>query len=781
MQIIETVLDRAVFFDEESSFAIFRSPDGFGVKGNVIDLPEHLIGVKISFTGDFSTSKYGKEFNFTDYKIIEGELFFFLSKIAKGIKRSIALEISNKYADSFEEVIVNSPQELLSIKGIGAKKLANLIHAWDESKDLKKLSGKLSPFGITSNLIVKIYRHFGTEANTIIDTNPYRLTEIRGIGFKKADEVAHKIGLTFNDPRRAEACLLFCIGEYMIGSGHTIISESELFTQFLKESTIEDLAESLMSRDDYEVALSKLLRTDKIVSIDGGFYSLKSIYDAEISALSIIHSASSRQGQPILEDVSKYIQAYEDFFKIQFGEKQRSSIAMAASNKKIFSLTGYAGTGKTSVSKAILKMYEDKYGRDVIACCALSGIAANRVKKQSGYASSTIYTLLGFDPSKGGFSHDENNKLEQLVILLDEASMVDVKTFDALLRAIDFNRSNLILIGDPAQLPPVGAGELFSDILSLGMVDNVTLDKIYRQGEGKVITTFAQDVRNGVVPDLRYAYEDFEFVDISIPGYWELKNTLKPKEVAELNEQNHHKIIDFIIAEARAAIPHIQNAYRRDAWEGLTRFQIIVPMKNGAIGTKNLNLILQDVINPKRNPEKDILVTLGSGREFRMRDKVIHLQNKKMVCVGADEFKLALLEGREFDTFETKIFNGQIGVLFKGNIEEDEQYVYYPNEGFIGIYSKGDFAGNIIDLAYALTGHKTQGSEFHEVILPIVNAHWMMLNNKLLYTQMTRAKEKLLIVGEKYAFSSGCKRSSETIRNTIAKLQLKDLWCNLYV
>ena len=347
--------------------------------------------------------------------------------------------------------------------------------------------------------------------------------------------------------------------------------------------------------------------------------------------------------------------------------------------------------------------------------------------------------------------------------------MVDVKTFDALLRAIDFNTTNLILIGDPAQLPPVGAGEPFSDIIAHGMVDNVTLDKIYRQSEGKVITTFAQDVRNGIAPDLRYAYEDFEFVDISIPNYWELKNTLKPTEMSEAIEKNNQHIVNFVLDEARGALAHIRNAYRRDAWEGLTRFQVIVPMKNGTVGTKNLNVLLQDVLNPITDPIEEILVKLGSGREFRVRDKVIHLQNKRMVCVHADEFKLALNEKRDYETFETKVYNGQLGVLFKGNIEEDEHYVYYPNEGIVAVYSKVDFTTGVVDLAYALTGHKTQGSEFYEVILPIVNAHWMMLNNKLLYTEMTRAKEKLIIVGEKYAFSSGCKKRDETARNTITK------------
>jgi exodeoxyribonuclease V alpha subunit len=465
------------------------------------------------------------------------------------------------------------------------------------------------------------------------------------------------------------------------------------------------------------------------------------------------------------------------FFSINhgiiFGSKQRNAITMASLNKRIFSLTGYAGTGKTSASKAILRMYEDKYGFDSIVCCALSGIAANRVKKQSGYTSSTIATLLGFDHAKGGFLHNEGNKLKQSVVLLDESSMVDVKTFDALLRAIDFETSNLILLGDPAQLPPVGAGELFSDLLEFGVIYNITLDKIYRQSDGNVITTFAQDVRNGNVPELRFEYEDFEFVDISVPGYWSMKNTLKPKEIAEINEQNNGKVIDYIVSQARNALPFINEANKRDAWEGLTRFQVIVPMKNGLVGTKNLNVVLQDVLNPKRDAIKDVLVILGSDREFRLRDKVIHLQNKKMTCVYADEFKAALASYREFSTFETKVFNGQIGILFKGNIEEDEYYVYYPNEGYVAIYSKGDFAGNIIDLAYALTGHKTQGSEFFEVVLPIVNAHWMMLNNKLLYTQMTRAKERLLIVGEKYVFSKGCTRNSETVRNTITKMRLK--------
>lgn len=773
METIETTLERNIFFDADTNFAILKSVDGYSVKGVVLDLPEHLIGVKISFTGDFSTSRYGREFAFADYKIIEGELFFFLTKIAKGIKRSIALEIESLYSDNFEEIIVNNPEKLLEIKGIGRKKLENLLRAWEESKDLKTLSGKLSPFGITSNLIMRIYKHFGKNAVNVIDENPYRLSEIRGIGFKKSDEVARKIGVALDDPRRAEACLLYCIGEYMIGSGHSLIANSELFKQFSDESTIDEIDNSTLSNDDYKIAKMKLLNFERIVEVKPGIYSFKPIYDAEMSAISIVKKASNAKGEPILEDVSLYISKYESDFSIDFGENQKNAIVMAAAGKRIFSITGYAGTGKTSTSKAILKMYEDRFGFDSIVCCALSGIAATRIKKQSGYRSGTIHSVLGFDPSKGGFLHDESNKLEQVVILLDEGSMVDIKTFDSLLRAIDFSKSHLIILGDPAQLPPVGVGELFNDIVEYNAIDNVTLDKIYRQSSDKVITLFAQEVRNGKVPELNRIYEDFEFLDLSIPGYWQMKKTLKAKELTELNEENYKKIIDTIVNAAYNALSHIRESYKRDAWDGLTRFQVIVPIKNGSIGVKNLNQVLQSVINPIRDRNKDVLVSLGGGREFRAKDKVIHLQNKKMTCIRADEFKAALSENREFDTFEAKIYNGQIGVLFKGNIEEDEHFIYYPNEGIVGVYSKNDFSNNTVDLAYALTGHKTQGSEFFEVVMPIVNAHWMMLNNKLLYTQMTRAKEKLLIIGEKNAFASGCKRSDETIRNTIAKIEFK--------
>jgi exodeoxyribonuclease V alpha subunit len=283
------------------------------------------------------------------------------------------------------------------------------------------------------------------------------------------------------------------------------------------------------------------------------------------TALSIIIESSEIQGEPILSDVEAYLAQYERQHSLIFGEKQRLAISMAALNKKIFAITGYAGTGKSSISKAILSMYADKYGSDSIVCCALSGLAATRVKKQSGFQSSTIHTLLGYDPTKNGFLHDETNKLDYSVVLLDEASMVDINTFNSLLKAIDFQKTNFILLGDPAQIPPVGAGELFSDILALHLVDFITLDKIYRQSDAKVITTFAQDVRNGRVPDTRFAYEDFEFVDISVPNYWELKNTLKPKEMAERNEINHKHIVDFVIDEARAALPYIRDGYRRDA------------------------------------------------------------------------------------------------------------------------------------------------------------------------------------------------------------------------
>lgn len=768
-EILETRLTKKFFHNIENGFAIYKCCDGFSVKGNIIHDSEALMDVLVRFEGDFTNGKYGREFTFSNYEILENEVYFFLTKIAKGIPSNVAMKISQHFKDGgFEESLENDPALFLSFKGIGKKKLIKLKEAWKSSRSIALIAKKLSPYGVTPNMVMRIHNAFGEKAPQIIDENPYRLSEIRGIGFKKADDVARKLGINFNDPKRLEACIIYLLREKIAGDGHVYTELHDVYDMLIEETTTED--GMVINKEAWDIALENLIRNERVVLFKDNLLSLTSFYKQEREIIAMLDNANKYEGAELSEDVERFLNNYEARNNILLGDTQREAVRLTNSGSRCFCISGYAGTGKTSSAKASLELYvASGVAHHEIVCCAFSGVAAARIKKQSGFGGGTIHSLLGYDPDKQGFAHDKENKLSYRVILLDESSMVDIPIFHALLSAIDFSRTTLIMLGDPAQLPPVGVGEVFSDILKYRLVPNVTLDKIYRQAENAVITQFAQVVRNGQVPQVSGYYSDFTFQDRTIPNYWNLKKSLPPKELQERNAQNHSEIVEEIIELAKLCQDDIRRLYKQDIWSALTFFQVIVPMKNGILGTENLNMVLRPYLNPFASMEP--YITLSSGRKFGKGDKVIHLQNKTMNTIDPDVFKEHIAKNNKDDMefSDRKVYNGQIGVLFMAFPEDDEYYVYYPNEQFVAQYAKSDFTNGILNSANSLTIHKSQGSEFRRTVLPIVNAHYIMLNNKLLYTAMTRAKEHLFIIGEDFAFKTACKKSDETARRTIIK------------
>lgn len=766
-EIIETRLTKRIYHDAESGFAIYRSCDSFSVKGNIIHDADALMDVLIRFNGQFSNGKYGREFSFDNYEILENEIYFFLTKIAKGIPSGVAMKIAQHFKDGgFEEALENDPTIFLSFKGIGKKKLIKLKEAWKSSRVIALIAKKLSPYGVTPNMVMRIHNAFGERAPQIIDENPYRLSEIRGVGFKKADDVARKLGIEFNDPKRIEACIVYLLGEKIAGDGHVYTCKEDLFKMLLDETTTEN--GRMIQSSAWELALSNLISYERITLFNEHLIALTTLYKKEREIISMLDNAQKYETSPLCDDIELFLNNYEARNNIILGDKQREAIRLTNTGVRCICISGYAGTGKTSSAKGSLELYAQMgVAPDDIVCCAFSGVAAARIKKQSGFYGSTIHSLLGYNPDKKGFQYDKKEKLPYRVVLLDEASMVDISILHSLISAIDFGRTTLIMLGDHAQLPPVGPGEPFSDVLAFELAPNVTLDKIYRQSEDAVITQFAQVVRSGQVPQTNGYYSDFSFRDYTIPNYWSLKKTLSQKDMQAINTKNQEEIAAQIVELASLCRSDIARFYKQDVWTALTFFQVIAPMKVGVLGVENLNQLLQPFLNPFSI--EDPYITLSSGKKFCKGDKVIHLQNKNMNTIPPEAYKSAMSQNEELEFQDKKVYNGQIGILFSANKDEDEYYVYYPNEEYIAQYAKSDFTSGVLAHGFALTIHKSQGSEFRRVVLPIVNAHYIMLNNKLLYTAMTRAKEHLSILGEFFAFKTGCQKSGETARRTVIK------------
>jgi exodeoxyribonuclease V alpha subunit len=477
-----------------------------------------------------------------------------------------------------------------------------------------------------------------------------------------------------------------------------------------------------------------------------------------------ITSANRNPSPPLMgiRDTELFIAEMEGEMGFSFGPEQKEAIRYAAQGHRVLAIGGYAGCGKTTISLAILKMYERYVGRD-IECCALSGVAAKRIEGVTGYTSRTIHSLikLGTDAE-----HDSDNPLDLDVVVLDEASMADTFIFYKLLRAIDFGKTRFLLLGDPGQLPPVGPGAPYTEILDHKMVPSVILKKIYRQSEDQAIVSIAASIRQGKVPEEMkrpMGYKDFSFFDTTPNNYWSRRNKGEENKRI-LRTESDEKTLAQIRAICQQAAPHWRQLMKNK--EGLARlatfFQVAVPMRKGAIGIDNLNREIQSILNPG---SEDVAEIKGAGgKVLRLGDKVIHLRNRNKKTIN--EYGG---EGRE-----VRVYNGQIGFVVQIDTDSKDFLVFYPAEEYIVHYGKQDFDEGEIDHAYALSVHKLQGAEALYVTVVVTWSHYMMLNARLLYTAVTRAKKSLMVVGERAAIERGCKVSDEARRRTYLDLLARE-------
>jgi len=581
---------------------------------------------------------------------------------------------------------------------------------------------------------------------------------VKGIGFKTADKLARASGIDIQDDNRVKACIDYVIFFYTNNNGNSCITKEFLFELINLELGIEDVDGNrvLISKEKFESNISELIENKELVKIGEDKLSSSFLNFVENSIIEIIKSKINNS-EILIDDIDYYIKAKESQMGFNFSNEQKEAIRVVNEGYKVFILAGYAGSGKSTISKAILELFEMKYSKDKIVCCALSGMASDRIRKATKFNSFTIQSML---------VKLQKSKLKVLdydVILLDESSMVNSELMYKLLKAIK-PEAIIILVGDPAQLPPIGAGNPFSDLITLNIAPTIELTKIYRQNDDKVIVYFANQIREAKTPsNFKAKFDDFFFLNTPIENYFSLKAKHKKKEITDIEwkkirELNSLAILKKIEISAKRIRNKLFNFFKeKNTFDYLFYFQVITPMKSGLLGVDELNLFLQKTINPQK-----ISVNLGKVK-LNLFDKVLHIKNIDMDSMNPEDFKSRY--GENF-FIKRRIFNGMVGVLIKINFTDELLYIYYPNDHIVVEYSF-DNAREFVRLAYALTIHKTQGSEYKNVVIPITYSHFMMLNNKLLYTAITRAKDKVVLIGEDYAFKSCCKRLDVTKRDTI--------------
>lgn len=681
---------------------------------------------------------YGPQIKMTSFTILPPDesrsaLRYLSSGAIKGIGPVLAMRICHKFKDDTLRILDEEPERLAEVSGISMRMAASIGAQVEEKRDLREAMIFLTQYGISNTLAAKIYKRYKTDLYRIFKENPYKLAEdIRGIGFKTADEIADKAGIARNAPGRIRGGILYCLSQNEL-NGNTCMNKDDLMNSCAEMMGI--------SADEVANCFTELVMDQKIV-IKGNMVFRTPAYRAELYSASklknlqrIFEIAPVRmrsRTQRIVEDICEEEQ-------LNLDDIQKDAV-VAATETGVFILTGGPGTGKTTTIKAMIR-YFDSRGK-VVYLCAPTGRAAKRMEEATGYEAKTIHRLLEVSGSKDEdeevalFGRNESNPLDADVIIVDEVSMVDVYLFHALLSAIP-EGCRLILSGDAAQLPSVGPGNVLKDLLRTEIFPHVTLEKIYRQAEGGDIVANADLIRRGISPKWQDGGEDFFFVS---------------RDRAE----NVCRDLVLLMKEripAKFGIPTLQ-------------IQVLTPMKAGNLGVFVLNGLLQNELNPPAKGKNELK---RGDTVFRLGDKVMQTKNNydaKWEIRGINDICAASGEG---------IFNGDTGIITSVNLYDKSLVVTFDDDKEVE-YDRESL--DELELAYAVTIHKSQGSEYPAVILPLIDGPRMLFNRNLLYTAVTRGTKCVMVLGLLEALERMVHTDGEQKRYTGLQECLKEVFAD---
>jgi len=713
------LVERVTYHNPENGFAVLRvvvkgRQDLVTVIGSTtsVSAGEHL-----EATGKWVVDReHGQQFKADELKTThpasaEGIEKYLASGAIRSIGPKIAAKIVAIYKERTLEIFETAPDFLLHIKGIGNERVKRISQSWKEQKEVRKIMLFLAEHGISSGRAIRIYRTYGQESIAKIKENPYRLADdIRGIGFKTADELAAKMGIDRNSPYRARAAVQYTLQD-LASKGHVGYPEPGVVEHTTKLVEIDQLI--------VEAAVKSAVAEKTVIreAVEGeSWLYLAALYRAEVGLAQSVHRVASATPHPMpVIDVEKAIAWVEGKLGIKLAAGQQEAIRQACQQKMLV-ITGGPGVGKTTLVRSILEIFTAKKLKCVLA--APTGRATKRLAESTGQTAKTIHRLLEFDPATSEFKKNQQNPLTGDIFVLDEVSMVDVVLGHQFLRAVPSNAC-VILVGDVDQLPSVGPGSVLADLIASGVVPVVRLTEIFRQAAESEIVTNAYAINQGRMPNLKAPYEglsDFYFIEVEEP----------------------EAIQDLIVRVVKERIP------KRFGFDPKKDIQVLTPMNRSVLGARNLNQVLQTALNPgDGGPE-----TQRFGWTFRLGDRVIQTEND----------------------YNRDVFNGDLGVIESINRIEQEMVVNF--EGRSVAYDFGDL--DEIALAYVLSIHKSQGSEFPCVVIPLHTQHYMMLQRNLLYTAVTRGKKLVILVGTKKALSMAVRRQDTSQRFTALRKRLQE-------
>ena len=711
METIEAFADETVFRNDENGYTVLVVKCGKTRVSAVGIMPPVASGEKLRITGEWVEHPvYGRQIKVQGVEIekpttLSGIEKYLASGMVKGVGPATAKLLVKAFGERTLDVLYAEPEKLLTVQGIGAKRAKMIMESYAEQAQQREAMVFLQSYGVTPALAVKIFKQYGENVQTVIRRNPYRLVDdVEGVGFRTADRIAQSLGIESDSEYRIAAGIKYTLSEATGSAGHCYLPRAELVAAAQRllgndADTVDHVLDTLILAHEVSAQMLPDEAENPVVAVY-----LPRTYRSEVEVARRLHEMLDAMPESMSLDIDRQIAELEALEGITFHEQQKAAIRTAVQSGMCV-ITGGPGTGKTTIIKCIIRLLSVQ---GEIALAAPTGRAAKRMSEACGMEAKTIHRLLEYGGEEGDFARSPDNPLEMDTLIIDEMSMVDIFLMRSLLRALTPGM-RLIMVGDSDQLPSVGAGNVLHDILRSGVIPSVQLTEIYRQDEKSMIVYNAHRINHGEAPRLNAKGSDFFFERAASP------------------------------ADAAGRIVRLC-AERLPGFTGLDpvrQIQVLSPTKKGDCGVWMLNQLLQAQFNPP-----------GSGKQERTRGDVTFREGDK-VMQTRNNYQLVWKKEGVFGWEDgSGVFNGDIGFITAIDPEERSITVLFDDE------REATYEGGALDdleLAYCLSVHKSQGSEFPVVVMPAVGGPPMLLTRNLLYTAVTRARRLVMLVGRESA------------------------------
>ncbi len=703
-------VQKKIFVSQESGFGVFKvsvqgKQQGLVIVGNLFDVNE---GDFLEIEGESTRHpRFGEQVKVAKFEFIlpqdsDGVIRYLSSGRIKGLGKKTAEKIYDHFGEQTLDILENDPERLREIKGIKKTIIDEMKKNVKGSRLLRELTVKLSPFGIGSETIFKLQKEFGEDALDILEQDPYvTIEKIRGIGFKTADTIARAFGIAIDDPNRLMAGIDFLLDQFEQRNGDLYVEEEVLLERSASMLAVDE--DKILAAVELKLQRNELV-TEKIP--ETVLLSFKNFILEQSIARKLFELSGASPDAPDIEVDPGFLRKRLD---LTLTDEQEEAVRSAVANPLTI-VTGGPGTGKTTIIRAIIEvLIENK--KDV-SIAAPTGRAAKRIEETAGYSASTIHRMLKVNPETRTFVHNEQNPLQADTVIVDESSMIDSFVFYSLLKALD-KRAQLIIIGDKDQLPSVGPGNILRDIIQSGYFNTIYLSRNFRQNEDSLIIDNAYRINNGEPLIIQPYSEDLDFVVVKVQS----------------EEQSLQKVLRIL-------------EYHKDEFSFNSQdVQILIPMYRGESGIDNVNRLIQEKFNPGH------FLIKKEKTAFKVYDKVMQLRNN----------------------YEKEIFNGEQGTVEA--YDEEEKLLSISFDGYFVEYHAEEI--DELTISYAMSVHKSQGSEYDTVILVLLPSHSIMLNREIFYTAVTRAKRKIYLISDEQTIQRAILNSSPRQRKTLLPLRLQ--------